>query len=268
MSTTIYYFSATGNTLFIARKLAGQLENTQLIPISSLIKEETITSSSDKVGFLFPVYFFGMPQVMYDVLRRFQQRPGQYCFGIAVNGRDGVVGNALIHLNKACRKENINLSYANELAVEGGWIVVYKPVRSEQFAYTDVMKNKVKQMAADINGCRKIIYNLQYRPMLAIIYKVLFPIFRKRIKGFKVKSSCIGCGRCAKLCPVGNIVMIDGKPVWKRPCEHCLSCLHWCPKGAIEYGKMTVGKNRYTNPEIHAEDLYGVVNKTMEEEAP
>ena len=45
--------------------------------------------------------------------------------------------------------------------------------------------------------------------------------------------------------PLNNINMVDGKPVWGNTCIHCSACINRCPKLAIEYGKKTIGKNRY-----------------------
>ena len=41
-------------------------------------------------------------------------------------------------------------------------------------------------------------------------------------------------------CPLNNITMVEGKT-----CIHCSACINRCPKLAIEYGKKTIGKNRY-----------------------
>ena len=59
--------------------------------------------------------------------------------------------------------------------------------------------------------------------------------------GFKVSDSCVGCGRCVKVCPGGILYMgEDGRPrigefeefgwngCWQ--CEHCLAV---CPEGSV-----------------------------------
>lgn len=66
----------------------------------------------------------------------------------------------------------------------------------------------------------------------------------------RTNETCVGCGVCAKKCPVEAIQMEEGYPVWKsEECEMCLGCLHRCPKFAIIYGNdKTVRHGRYKNP--------------------
>ena len=48
-------------------------------------------------------------------------------------------------------------------------------------------------------------------------------------------SSCIGCGKCAQICPAKAISMKDGKPnINRRICIHCFCCQEFCPKGAMK----------------------------------
>ena len=53
---------------------------------------------------------------------------------------------------------------------------------------------------------------------------------------FFATADCDGCGECAERCPTGHIKMIDGKPVWPKPCFLCAACGTVCPVGAISYG--------------------------------
>ena len=39
--------------------------------------------------------------------------------------------------------------------------------------------------------------------------------------------------------------MKNKKPVWEKHCTHCMACICYCPAGAIEYGRKSVGKSRY-----------------------
>ena len=48
------------------------------------------------------------------------------------------------------------------------------------------------------------------------------------------KNDCIGCGKCAKICPAKAIRMENKLPVIDRKaCIHCFCCQEFCPKGAM-----------------------------------
>ena len=66
-----------------------------------------------------------------------------------------------------------------------------------------------------------------------------------RAKDFYCTDKCIGCGKCAKLCPLNNIEIKDKKPIWSDSCSHCMACIGNCPVEAIEYGTITQDKARY-----------------------
>lgn len=47
----LLYFTATGNSLYIAKSFGGEL-----ISIPSMVKSGTFEFSDDKIGIIFPVY--------------------------------------------------------------------------------------------------------------------------------------------------------------------------------------------------------------------
>ena len=74
------------------------------------------------------------------------------------------------------------------------------------------------------------------------------PIFYRffvKANAFRADDACISCGQCVKRCPMNNILLKEGKPVWGKECTHCMACICYCPAEAIEYGKKSVGKPRY-----------------------
>ena len=74
------------------------------------------------------------------------------------------------------------------------------------------------------------------------------PVFYRffvKAEAFRATDACIGCGRCVELCPLNNVHLKNGKPVWGKNCTHCMACICYCPKEAIEYGEKSKGKPRY-----------------------
>ena len=62
---------------------------------------------------------------------------------------------------------------------------------------------------------------------------------------YRSTEKCIHCGKCVKACPLQNITLEDGRPVWHGHCTICMACYHQCPVNAIQYGKATEGKGQY-----------------------
>ena len=73
-----------------------------------------------------------------------------------------------------------------------------------------------------------------------------FNKFARSAKPFFAQDICNGCGQCARNCPAHAITLRDGKPVWAAQCFQCLRCINECPRQAIQYGKATAGRHRYT----------------------
>jgi Fe-S-cluster-containing hydrogenase component 2 len=99
---------------------------------------------------------------------------------------------------------------------------------------------------------KKSIGNLmQHKKPLAVkVFTDPFLNSERKTKNFYVEDTCIGCGLCAKRCPVQAIEIKNKKPVWvKEQCALCLRCLHHCPKFAIQYGNgKTKQHGQYRNP--------------------
>lgn len=54
-------------------------------------------------------------------------------------------------------------------------------------------------------------------------------------------SVCVGCGKCAEICPAKAMKLRDSKPKINRgACIHCLCCQEFCPKGAIQVSRHAI----------------------------
>jgi ferredoxin len=72
---------------------------------------------------------------------------------------------------------------------------------------------------------------------------------------FTPGESCDGCRVCERICPMGNIAMVDDRPTWSDNCAGCFACLHWCPKEAISLGGLDMNIKPYHYPGVRVADM-------------
>ena len=55
------------------------------------------------------------------------------------------------------------------------------------------------------------------RVLSGAVNPIFYPMFVHADK-FYVTDACISCGKCVKVCPLGNIRLENGRPVWGKNC--------------------------------------------------
>jgi ferredoxin len=103
-----------------------------------------------------------------------------------------------------------------------------------------------------IHERKKGVFEVEKGFMPGVLTSVINPLFNKNAvdtKKFYADNNCTSCGICEKVCSCNNI-KVEGKPQWGTQCAQCLACIHYCPSKAIQYGKATEKKGRYTNPNV------------------
>lgn len=256
MSTRLYYYTGTGNSLWVARQLAERLEDpVDLISLGT--DYELPNTDCDRMGIIFPVHMWGLPLRVVEFIRQLKPIPNCYVFALAVNA--GQVAGTLIQLQKALAEQGIALGSGFDLLLPSNYIIWNgaQPEAMQQQLFANT-RHKLDSVAAELKARQPRLIEKgpwwQNIPFSAI-NKVASPRVPGMDKDFWVDKKCNSCGTCARVCPAGNIRMEAGHPVWMHHCEQCLACLQWCPQEAIQYAKKTADKKRYHNPEISLSDM-------------
>lgn len=148
--TKIYYFSATGNTLAIAHDIAKEMSHTTILPIAGTEIQKPVGGNGESIGFVFPVYFNGLP----GLVRRFAQSlmlaSDTYCFAVADSG--GTRSNVLGELDDILLSKNLHLSYADEIQMPTNYVIAHSPPARDQIEKLIAKASgKTKQIAKAVS---------------------------------------------------------------------------------------------------------------------
>jgi ferredoxin len=254
--TTIYYFTGTGNCLKVARDLAAELGDADLVSIPQVVADLPIRSPSACTGIVFPTYFGGLPLI----LRRFLQGLGADGYVFAVTTAGGAPGRSVIQARRVLARRGIRLDAGFAVNMPGNYTRLYGAESDrKQQKYFAAEAEKVPAMAGMIRERRSGPIEKSFfllRGMFALMYRFYFsPRCRGQDAVFYADEKCNSCGVCAQVCPAGDIEMVGGRPAWQGRCEQCYACLQWCPQEAIQAGKKTPDRKRYRNPDIAVKDI-------------
>ncbi|MDR3295986.1 MAG: EFR1 family ferrodoxin [Clostridiales Family XIII bacterium] len=248
----IFYFSGTGNCLKLAKDIARELPGCEIVSMGRN-HHCVLDGAYDSVGFVYPTYFVGLPLKVREFLLEldFGANKEAYIYAVTTCGR--TAGNALAQAAALLGQRGMRLDYGNKIDMFSNYVVLYdmskkvdeKTARSDKAAVPviDDIKNKAARKTGGVN------------PLLEWYYKGKAKSIPAMDKGYTVSGKCVSCGICKEVCPVDNIALQDGKPVFKHHCEQCVACIQYCPERAIDYKNKTQGRGRYTNPHIGYKEL-------------
>ncbi|MEA4926097.1 MAG: EFR1 family ferrodoxin [Syntrophomonadaceae bacterium] len=252
----IFYFSATGNSKYVALKIAAETRE-EPIAIADCIKNREFTfevKGNEKIGFITPTYFWGLPSIVVEFFEKLELRMPDshrpYIYHVATFGT--TTGQVSHMVGEFLKKRDLSLDGKFSVQMPDTWTSIFDLTNKEEIK--KINHNAEKQIAEVSEKIKREFagdFSRRKVPMVAV--KLYYPQYEKQrqTKYFTVEDSCIGCGLCAKKCPASAIEMQADRPVWvKKKCTLCLGCLHRCPKFAIQYGNKTKNHGQYVNPNV------------------
>lgn len=259
MKTVIYYFSGTGNSLAVARRICSVLGDCELVPFASLAGTPgRISPAAERVGIVCPVYFCGLPLMVAECAARLDRSSTRYLFAVVtLGGSDGAP--ALRQLDGILKKQNgSGLDAGFSITMPGNYILLYgSPEGRKRDEILLSAARQVDEVLPVIGNCgqRRIPRAILGSLIKAVAYPWFSSHARLRSGDFSVTPACTSCGTCVKVCPSGNVELHDGRPEWNDRCEVCCACIHLCPVQAIQAGRKTLRRPRYRHPDVSISEL-------------
>jgi ferredoxin/flavodoxin len=288
MSTEIYYFTSTGNSLVVARDIAGRTDGT-LISMSSMRDKDKIRSDAEVIGLVFPVYYAslggsGLPRIVEQFAGKLEAIATKYLFAVCTHSGGPV--DTIENLNRIVRSRGGELAvgfgvqtgipYAPSAKIK--YILFHQALQMDRLAddgkrqglfaacraKLDVLQRQIRdrqkgevEMRSAAAKVAALPWFLLQRRMAIARYQMLSNSTSRSLdelvpladKSFRIDARCNGCGLCARICPVGNIHMVDGRPVWQHNCETCYACFQWCARNAI-HGSIVEYEKKDHHPEV------------------
>ena len=232
----ILYFSGTGNCKYVAEQIAAAVGDTSVSVEDS--NGKIALEMGEIFGIVFPTHFWEIPAIMREFLEKasITAERENYAFAIATYGT--TPGCSGTDAKKLLRKRGIDLSAAFSLKMPDNWTPMFDLSDAEKVRCQN--EEADKNLAVLISNIKAMVKGNHATPKAPYFVRTMSDklyLKARRTSNFYVEGSCIGCGLCAKQCPVKAIEIQNGKPVWiKEHCTLCLRCLHLCPKFSIQYG--------------------------------
>jgi flavodoxin/formate hydrogenlyase subunit 6/NADH:ubiquinone oxidoreductase subunit I len=299
MSTEIYYFSGTGNSLVVARDIAERTNGT-LISVPSVMDKEGIRTDADVIGIVFPVYYAslggsGIPLIVERFAGKLEAIGSKYLFAVCTHS--GAPGDTIENLGRIIKSRggelaagfgvqtsipyapSVKMKYAlfhQELKVDrladdekrqelfAAWKskldVLQRHIHTREKGKVEIRSTVAKAIGTPLLLLQKPVAIARYQGLSNSSSQSLDELIPLADASFCVDQKCSGCGICARICPVGNINMVDNRPVWQHHCETCYACFQWCAREAI-HGPIVEYEKRDHHPNVKIADMLRQVSK-------
>jgi ferredoxin len=241
----IFWFSGTGNTLFIARKAKEILDTKGYhCTLSPITRTAVVQAAADTAtGIVVPVAVQGTFPIVWNFLKNLPDGKGSEVF--LVDTLEKYSGGIKGPVKKILKKKGYKPVGAVELLMPNFFMA-----KTEDADKKQKIEKSVQQLASFIDSLETGTAEWEDIPLYSDIMSSFFrskmlaklwtKIFKKNIAG-----TCINCGTCVRICPQDcadvNSRHIDVK---SDKCILCQRCMEYCPVNAIGMGNIPFIKNK------------------------
>ncbi len=244
---TVLYFSSTGNSLYLAKRIGGTA-----LPVPACMREERFAFEDGVIGIVFPVYGLCVPPFLAEFIQKLRVECG-YFFAVATYGFfPGAVCGQLRELAAANGRR---FDYINRVKMAENCVTFSDMAKQE--GDSEKQQRAIAALLADLGEKKAFVRPDSFFHRLMTknhLKNYEFPTGAGVTDRITVSGECAGCGACERFCPMQNISLADGRPVFGQTCVSCGACLQNCPRNAIHH-RDEKSAARYRNPHVTAAEL-------------
>lgn len=251
----VFYFTATGNSLFVARQLSDSP-----ISIPQVLKKQEMVYEADEIGIVCPDYAGAIPKIVQEFVAKATLK-APYIFTIITYGNSPV--NVAEWWDEYCKGKSVVNNYVQPILMVDNYLPVFD--MNEQIKIDKHVDESLAKILEDIGERKNLIAAAEMGMFNKDILKRMqdqhFSMTAERLLELR-KDRCIECMTCQKVCPHKNFSLSDGGLQFAGDCEYCLACVHNCPQKALTLKSQWPGapgernpEARYRHPDISLGDI-------------
>ncbi len=246
----VLYYTGTGNSEYVAKKIGEQIKD-EVINLFDKIKRHDYSEiySDRPFVIVYPTYAWQMPRILKGFIQKTAFAGNKKVYFVTTCGDS--MGNMPKYLPELCSQKEFIYMGCAEVVMPENYIAMFNAPEKEEAVKivknADVVIKNIVDVIRHNGTIPKKKVGTFAKISSGMVNAIFYPVFVSA-KKFYATDACIGCGNCVKVCPLNNVSLNEGKPVWGDQCTHCMACICKCPKEAIEYGNKSKGKPRYQCP--------------------
>ena len=240
------YLSGTGNTKHIIGIIMETLGG-DMIPLE---KADASCLNDEKIFLAYPTQFSNIPFMLREFINKNAEAwNGKEVYLLTTMGLFSGDGTGCAA--RLLKKHGANIKCGLQIKMPDS-VSDYRPINNTREKNLEVIKaaeEKARKAAEDIKAQRFPREGLSgIDHVVGLLGQRLW--FYNKTTGYtdklKISDSCVGCGMCARLCPMGNLKIENGRAVAGKNCTMCYRCISSCPKKAMTLlGKEVIEQVRF-----------------------
>lgn len=247
----IYYFSGTGNTLLLAKKIKEAFEKQKYsVTLRNISTSESVELENDcHLGIVVPVAMESTFPIVWNFLKKLPEGKKRNVF--LADTMESFSGGIVGPMKKALTAKGYQCIGAREFKMATSMQMTEKKADTGKKKNETALLQAEEYVQALIDGSAKWKRIPVLSDLMRLISRGHF-IWEKTSQFIRIDDTlCIRCRVCEKHCPVHAIEFTDNQcmKIHHNQCIDCMRCVNYCPRNAFTLGgkKLIQKKNVNVN---------------------